>query len=96
MGKRQVGVEVLLRTQVDFQSVQPCKLNEHGKEQQLKHFRNDFGIDRDCVNAPVDVDETFDDPLALISRHCFSERSRVGLKFLEELFGRHVLVRMEA
>ena len=69
MCQRQVRVEVLLRAKLEFEIVLLGELHEHREEQQFQHLRNDLRIDRDRIDAPIDIDEAFDDPIALIRRH---------------------------
>ena len=36
--ERQVGIEILLRTQIDFEAVRLSEFDEHREEQKLKHL----------------------------------------------------------
>ncbi len=45
------------------------ELGKRGQKQNLQDFGNDYGIHRNRVNAPINVDESFDNPLAVNPSH---------------------------
>ena len=92
MDKRQVGIEVLLRTQFDFQIVLLTELDEHREQEQLQNFRYDLCVHGDRINPTIDVDETLDDPVSLFRRYCLCERSRMRLQTFQKSVGCHEFI----
>jgi hypothetical protein len=89
MGKGQVGIEILVLAELDFQSVFLGELDEHRKQEKLQDFRDNLRVNGDGIDALVNVDEAFDDPFSFVRGNGLGERGRVLLEMFEKLFRFH-------
>ena len=78
--KSQVGVEILVLAQLNHQAVFLRELDEHRKQEKLQDFRNNLGVNRDRIDALINVDEAFDNPLSFVGSDSLGERGGVLLK----------------
>jgi len=70
----QVGIEVLVLAQLDFQTVFLGELDEHRKQEKLQNFRDNLRVHRDGIDPLINVDEAFDNPLSFVSGYSLGER----------------------
>ena len=79
----------MVLAQLNFQSVFLGELDEHRKQKKLQDFRDDLCVNRDGIDALVNVDEALDDPLSFVGGNGLGERGCVLLEVFEKLFRRH-------
>ena len=72
--------------QLNLQSVLRGEFNEHWKQKKLQDLRDNLRVNRDGIDALVNVDKAFDDPLPFIGGNGLRERRSVCLKVSEKLF----------
>ena len=80
MGKGQVRIEILVLAQLNFQPVFLGELDEHRKQEKFQDFRDNLRVNGDGIDALVNIDEAFDDPLSFVRGNGLGERGRVLLE----------------
>jgi hypothetical protein len=71
----QIRIKILLRAQLNFESVRLSKFNEHREKEQFEHFGNYFCVHGNGVNAAVHIDESFDNPFTFVCGNAFANDS---------------------
>lgn len=62
--KGEIGIEVLLWRELQVEFMRFREPDKSGREQEFKDFGDDFGIYGEGIDAPINVNEPFDNPLA--------------------------------